>query len=158
MRLPTLLLLAVLAPAACDSADDAPPSARAPIPAGGDTTLRVAGPTLVALFPAVTEKELEADEEGLASTVDDFGHHLSEATPVLLDAGVTVHNVPGRRARLVAGDPPRPLAGINNEKPRYVLIEPGRDPYVLEGVQTDADLLHAAAVYFRLPALQSHAR
>lgn len=157
MRLSPLLLLAALAMAACNSADDAPPSARGPVEAGSDTTLAVAGPTLVSIFPAATQAQLDADE-GRASTLDDFTHHLAHATPTLRGAGVAVHAVMGRRARLVAGDPPRPLAGINADAPRYVLIEPGRDPYVLEGVQTGAGLLHAAAVYFNIPALQPYAR
>ena len=158
MRLTTLVLLAALAaPAACDAAEDAPPSARASIPAGADTTLAVAGATFVSLFPAVTRARLDADE-GVARALKDFEHHLGEAAPVLRAAGVAVHDVTGRRVRLVAGDPPRPLAGVNADAPRYVLIEPGRAPYVLEGVQTNAALLRAAAVYFRIPALQSHAR
>ena len=156
MRAPTLSLLAALALAACGQTEDAP-SNRAAIPAASDTTLVVSGPTLVALFPAPTQEGQDTDDD-FAAALDDFDFHLADASPVLRTAGVAVHDIRGRRARLVSGDPPRPLAGINADAPRYILIEPGRGPYVLEGVQTDADLLRAAAVYFRIPELQPYAR
>lgn len=156
MRAPTLPLLAVMALAACGRAEDAP-AARAAIPPAPDTTLVVSGPTLVALFPAPTQGRRDAVDD-FTTALDDFEFHLADAAPVLRTAGVTVHDVRGRRVRLVAGDPPRPLAGINADAPRYVLIEPGRGPYVVEGVQTDSDLLRAGAVYFRIPALQPYAR
>jgi hypothetical protein len=154
MRLPTLLLIAALT-AACGAAERAPAPVRASVTAG-DTTIVIAGPALVALIPAATQAQLDADE-GLASTLDDFGHYLAEATPALRAAGVTVHGVTGRRAHLVSGDPPRPLAAIAADAPRHVLVAPGRAPQVLEGVRTDDDLLRAAALYFRIPALPSGA-
>lgn len=132
--------------AACGGGDDAPPPR---LPAE-DTTVAVAGPTVVMAWRRVSQAEVDADEN-LALQLFDFERYVGNVTPRLQQAGVTVHQVGARRVRVA--DNGRPVADVQSEQPRYVLAAPGKPPRVIEGLQTDAALLRAAAAYFERPAL-----
>jgi hypothetical protein len=138
------LPLAVAA-AACGGEKTPPPR----VPAE-DTTVAVAGPTVVVAWRRVSQKEVDADEN-LALLLFDFERYVANVTPGLQQAGLTVHQVGARRVRLAEGG--RQVADVASEQPRYILAAPGRAPRVLEGLQTDAALLRAAADYFARPDL-----
>lgn len=150
-----LALAAVSAWGACRSGADVvrPAAPSAVQDAAGDTTIAVTEPTLVAVFPAVTQAEVDADEE-LATVLEDYQYHLADAASALRKAGVAVHAVAAPGVRVVAGDPPRLLARLPADGARYLFARPGQAPCALEGVQTDTDLLSTAAACFRLPALR----
>jgi hypothetical protein len=135
-----------LAAAAACGGEKAPP----PRQPAEDTTVAVAGPTVVVAWRRVSQKEVDADEN-LALLLFDFERYVANVTPGLQQAGLTVHQVGARRVRLAEGG--RQVADVASEQPRYILAAPGREPRVLEGLQTDAALLRAAADYFARPEL-----
>ncbi len=151
MRAVRLLLCVAALPllavgAACGT--DAPPPPRLP---AEDTTVAVAGPTVVVAWRRVSQAEVDADED-LALLLFDFERYVGNVTPVLQRAGVTVHQVGARRVRVAENG--RQVADVASEQPRYVLAAPGKPPRVVEGMQTDAALLRAAADYFARPELR----
>jgi hypothetical protein len=142
--------LPLLAAAAACGGDKAPPPR---LPAE-DTTVAVAGPTVVVAWRRVSQAEVDADEN-LALLLFDFERYVANVVPELQKAGFTVHQVGARRVRLADGG--RQVADVQSEQPRYVLAAPGKAPRVLEGLQTDAALLRAAADYFARPELRPSA-
>lgn len=153
---PRALLLAVaavplLAAAAACGGETAPPPR---LPAE-DTTVAIAGPTVVVAWRRVSQADVDADEN-LALLLFDFERYVANVTPVLQKAGVSVHQVGARRVRL--SDAGRQTADVQSQEPRYILAAPGRPPRVLEGMQTDAAILRAAAEYFARPELAPSAR
>jgi hypothetical protein len=146
MRIARLLALPLLAlSAACGG--DKPPPERLP---AEDTTVAMTGPTVVVAWRRVSQAEVDADEN-LALQLFDFERYVANVTPELQKAGFAVHQVGARRVRLA--DAGRPVADVQSEQPRYILAAPGRPPRVIEGLQTDAGLLRAAAEYFARPEL-----
>lgn len=134
------------AAAACGSEEPPPPR----LPAE-DTTVAVGGPTVVVAWRRVSQAETDADEN-LALLLFDFERYVANVTPVLQRAGVTVHQVGARRVRVAENG--QQVADVASEQPRYVLAAPGQPPRVIEGLQTDAALLRAAADYFARPELR----
>jgi hypothetical protein len=146
-----LLCLAAALPilaAAAACGGEKPPPPRLP---AEDTTVAVAGPTVVVAWRRVSQAEVDADED-LALVLFDFERYVANVTPVLQQAGFTVHQVGARRVRVA--DAGRQVADVQSEQPRYILAAPGRPPRVIEGLQTDAALLRAAADYFDRPELR----
>jgi hypothetical protein len=150
LRTMLLCAAAALPPLAAAGAcgGEEPPPPRLP---AEDTTVAVAGPTVVVAWRRVSQAEVDADED-LALLLFDFERYVANVTPVLQQAGVTVHQVGARRVRLAEAG--RQVADVQSEQPRYVLAAPGRPPRILEGLQTDAALLRAAADYFERPDLR----
>lgn len=142
----TAALPLLAAAAACGT--DEPPPPRLP---AEDTTVAVAGPTVVVAWRRVSQAETDADEN-LALLLFDFERYVANVAPVLQEAGVTVHQVGARRVRVAENG--RQVADVASEQPRYVLAAPGKPPRVMEGMQTDAALLRAAADYFARPELR----
>ena len=135
----------VAAAAACGGETSPPPR----LPAE-DTTVAVTGPAVVVAWRRVSQAEVDADEN-LALLLFDFERYVANATPALQEAGLAVHHVGAKRVRVAEGA--RQVADVPSEEPRYILAEPGRAPRVIEGLQTDAALLRAAADYFARPEL-----
>lgn len=142
-----LAALPLLASAAACGGDKTPPPR---LPAE-DTTVAVAGPTVVVAWRRVSQAEVDADEE-LALQLFDFERYVGNAAPRLQQAGITVHQVGAKRVRVA--DAGRQVADVQSQQPRYVLAAPGKPPRVIEGLQTDAALLRAAADYFARPDLR----
>lgn len=145
-----LAALPLLASAAACGGDEPPPPR---LPAE-DTTVAVAGPTVVVAWRRVSQAETDADEN-LALQLFDFERYVGNVTPRFQQAGVTVHQVGARRVRVA--DAGRQVADVQSQDPRYVLAAPGKPPRVIEGLQTDAALLRAAAEYFGRPDLRPDA-
>jgi hypothetical protein len=146
-----LCTLPLLAAAAACGGGDEPPPPRLP---AEDTTVAVAGPTVVVAWRRVSQAEVDADED-LALLLFDFERYVANVTPVLQQAGVTVHQVGAKRVRVSEGA--TQVADVQSQQPRYVLAAPGRPPRVIEGLQSDAALLRAAADYFERPDLRPSA-
>jgi hypothetical protein len=142
-----LLPVALLAAAAACGGEKAPPER---LPAE-DTTVAMAGPTVVVAWRRVTQAEVDVDED-LALLLFDFERYAANVAPELEKAGLAVHQVGAKRVRVAQGG--RQVADVTTQEPRYILAAPGRDPRVLEGLQTDAALLRAAADYFQRPDLR----
>jgi hypothetical protein len=105
-------------------------------------------PTIVAFFLPVTEAETN-NGNGESEALGDFNHYASLVRKRLKNAGIDfyVTNAPSFQVRTEAkvrtfqtGD-----VGVG-----YYLITPGKEPYVLNGVMTDKDLVDAAGAYFRV--------
>lgn len=139
-----------LAAAAACGTDEPPP----PRPPAEDTTVAVAGPSVVVAWRRVGQAEVDADEN-LALLLFDFERYVANVAPVLQEAGIAVHQAGARRVRVAQGG--RQVADVASEQPRYVLAAPGKPPRVVEGMQTDAALLRAAAEYFERPELRPEA-
>ena len=145
-----LLALPLLALAAACGGEKPPPER---LPAE-DTTVAMAGPTVVVAWRRVSQAETDADEN-LALLLFDFERYAANVAPELQKAGVTVHQVGARRVRLAEGA--QQVADVQSQEPRYILAAPGKTPRVLEGLQSDAALLRAAADYFDRPDLRPSA-
>jgi hypothetical protein len=146
-RLLALPLAALLALPLAACGGDRPPPERLP---AEDTTVAMAGPTVVVAWRRVSQRETDVDEN-LALLLFDFERYAANVAPVLQQGGVTVHQVGAKRVRLADGG--RQVADVQSQDPRYILAAPGKPPRVLEGLQTDAALLRAAADYFQRPDL-----
>lgn len=145
-----LAALPLLSAAAGCGKEEAPP----PRQPAEDTTVAVTGPAVVVAWRRVSQAEVDADEN-LALLLFDFERYVANVTPTLQQAGVAVHQVGARRVRVADGG--RQVADVQSEQPRYVLAAPGKTPRVIEGMQTDAAILRAAAEYFDRPELRPDA-
>jgi hypothetical protein len=142
-RLVALPLLALAA--ACGG--EKPPPPRLP---AEDTTVVMAGPTVVVAWRRVSQAEVDRDEN-LALLLFDFERYVANVVPELQKGGLTVHQVGAKRVRL--SESGQQVADVPSEQPRYILAAPGKPPRILEGLQTDAGLLRAASDYFQRPDL-----
>jgi hypothetical protein len=108
--------------------------------------VHVRGPTVVACARPVSQAVLDAGGD-MATVMDDFGWHWSEAVDALRAHGIAAEARTGGWVWLRTGDR---LRSVRCPRPvGYVMVAPGRLPKVLAGVRTDSDLLDAAAAYFR---------
>jgi len=108
----------------------------------------VTGPTLVGFFPPVTEAQTAADEE-LATTLDDFGWHLAEATASLRAQGFAVEARFTDTLWLRAGAERWKFVPPDSARIGYYLVAPGRAPNVRYHVHADAELIELGAAYVR---------
>jgi hypothetical protein len=130
-------------------------AAAAPLRAQARDTsaVRVRGPVVVACYIPVPQARLDTDED-MATVFDDFSWHWSGASDSLRARGVVAEMRGGRWVKLLSAGRmrlvrcPRPVG--------YVLAAPGRLPRVITGVETDSDLVDAAAAYFRWPERKEH--
>ena len=119
--------------------------------AADTAVVHVRGPVVVACFERVEQARVDADEE-MATGMDDFAWHWSEAARSLEARGVAAESRGSGWVKLATRDDRLRL--VRCPKPvGYVLAAPGRLPKVLAGVTADLDLLRAAAAYFRRPEL-----
>lgn len=81
---------AVPTPAASTPATQPAPPADTFATVPDSTWIDVNGPTLIGLYPVMSNEQLEKDE-GLATALDDFSFHLGTAQDSLKAAGFTVH-------------------------------------------------------------------
>ena len=74
------------------------------MPAAGPPAFVVHGPTVIAFFPRVTQKQVDSDPE-LSEALGDFQYYATEAAEQLRKAGITFRQVfaPSLRVRLGTG-------------------------------------------------------
>jgi hypothetical protein len=107
------------------------------------------GPTILALFPPVTDAELEKDPDTNVA-LDDFQFYAHQAKQPLAQKGIEfqevyAHSFSIRRGKTVSTFTPKKI------QVGYYFIVPGKKPRVTYGVMTDSDLLQAADEYFGKP-------
>jgi hypothetical protein len=107
----------------------------------------ISGPTVIAFFPSVTEKELLQDPDTNES-LSDFQVYARRVRTKLYDAGIDFHEVYATSFSIKCG------AKTKNFHPQkiqvgYYFIAPGKSARVEYGVMTDADILQVAKEYFR---------
>jgi hypothetical protein len=106
-------------------------------------TIRVTGPTVVAFFPPVSEKELDKENDAL----DDFQWYARQVRAPFTNAGITFHELYAPSFRLSINEkvkvfrPKDPGVG-------YYFIAPGKQPFVTYGVDTESGLFQTARDYF----------
>ena len=154
MRAPLALCLALAAgcalhPAAAAAQQDAVPWAHT-----ADTTLVVAGPTLIALFPDVSQAEVDADPY-LTEALADFQWFLPRALGPLSAAGIATHEVYADILRLRDAADPSRVFTFDARQVRYVWMGPGREPRAIDTVMQDPGLLEISAEYFSRPELRA---
>jgi hypothetical protein len=118
----------------------------AQVPAGKPEVFVIHGPTIVAFFHPISQKELD-NGEGDAEAGDDFSYYSSLVRKPLKSAGIRYETIVARSFRVRVGKKIRVFhtgeIGIG-----YYFIAPGKEPHVEEGVMTDDDLVDEARKYF----------
>jgi len=110
----------------------------------------VRGPTVVAAFPAVSNDQLETDEQA-GRLLHDFQSHLDGARGELTRAGIALYEWYAPELRLESESGTAAYAAPpHSVQVMYYFVEPGRAPCILRGVRTTAELLRAAADCFDL--------
>ncbi|HTQ98302.1 MAG TPA: hypothetical protein VMH89_15930 [Candidatus Acidoferrum sp.] len=106
----------------------------------------VSGPTVIAFFPPVTEKDLLQDPDTNES-LSDFQFYAQRVRTKLHDAGIDFQEIYAAAFIVKCG------AKTRNFHPQkaevgYYFIAPGKSPHIEYGVMTDADILQIAKEYF----------
>ena len=154
MRAPLALCLAFTAGCALHPAAAAAQQDTVPWAHTADTTLVVTGPVLIALFPDVSQAEVDADGD-LNEALADFQWYLPGAFAALAAAGIQAHEVYADTLRLRdPADPARTLS-FDAREVRYVWLRPGHAPRTVDTVMQDLGLLQVSAEYFGRPELRA---
>lgn len=120
--------------------------AKAQAPAEKPEVFVIHGPTIITFFPPTSQKELDSGD-GAGEAADDYSYYLSLVDKPLKQAGIRVESTMARSFRLRVGKSTR-LFHSGKIGIGYYFIQPGKEPHVEEGVQTDVDLLDEARKYF----------
>jgi hypothetical protein len=113
----------------------------------GPIVIVVSGPTVVAFFPSVTERDLSHDPD-LNESLSDFQFSAQSVRGELHDAGIEFQKIYASPFGVKCG------AKTKTFRPQktpvgYYFVEPGKSPQVEYGAMTDADILMIAKKYFR---------
>jgi hypothetical protein len=108
--------------------------------------ITVTGPTLIAFFPSVTERELR-DEPDTNETLSDFQFYASRSLGPLRKAGIDFQQLYTRSFRIKTGKAVSRFQPVEAQV-GYYFIAPGKKPQVVYGVVTDDDLIRRATEYF----------
>ena len=104
------------------------------------------GPTIVAFFAPVTEKDLESDEDS-NEALSDFQFYNGKVSGPLRKAGIEFREADALSFRIRIGKTDRTYRtgkyGVG-----YFFIAPGKEPHIEYHVMTDEDTLDAARKYF----------
>ncbi|MEA2238601.1 MAG: hypothetical protein QOC81_3325 [Thermoanaerobaculia bacterium] len=116
--------------------------------AANSKPIRVSGPTIIAFFSPVTEKELDQDLD-LNDALDDFQVYVRDARGPLEKSGIRLHEIYAHQFRITIN------GRATTFKPGkvdvgYYFVAPGKKPFVSYGVATDEDLFRMARDYFRV--------
>lgn len=115
--------------------------------------VEVAGPTLVAFHPVVSNDSLERDE-GLATALDDLAYHIGSAMDTLTALGVAVHYRGGDTLWLRTGTrEERVVRAVDSADLGYLFADPAGHHAILYGVRTNSDLVAAARTFARTGTL-----
>lgn len=114
----------------------------------------IAGPTLVAFYPIVSNDALEADE-GLSTALDDLSYHIGSAMDSLTEAGYSVAYRGGdtlwlrtRSARI------RVVRAADSATVGYVFADTLGRLVTIYGVRSNIDLVEYAHAFRRTGTLQ----
>jgi hypothetical protein len=119
-------------------------------PTGAAQTLKVivvSGPTVIAFFPPVTEKDL-LDDPDTNEALSDFQFYAQMVRGELHDAGIDFQEIYASsfgvkcKGKIKTFHPQKEQIG-------YYFVMPGKSPHVEYGVMTDADISLIAKKYFR---------
>jgi hypothetical protein len=106
----------------------------------------VHGPTVVAFFTPVTEKELESDPD-TNEALSDFQFYNGAVRGPFQEAGIEFRETDALSFKVRIGKRvqtfPSAKIGVG-----YYLVAPGKKPHIVSGVMTDTDLLDLARKYF----------
>jgi hypothetical protein len=107
----------------------------------------VSGPTVIAFFPPVTEKDLSEDPDTNES-LSDFQLYAQRVRGKLHDAGIDFQEMYASSFGVKCGGKTKTFHPQKIQV-GYYFVAPGKSPHVEYGVMTDADILHVAKKYFR---------
>lgn len=113
---------------------------------GEQPAIVVRGPTVVAFFPPVSEKEIQADSDANEALAD-FQLYASQVREPFRKAGIDFHVVYALSFRIRVGTR---ITTFRTGQVRvgYYFVAPGKQHRVESGVETDVDLLRIAGEYF----------
>ena len=111
--------------------------------------IAVNGPTVIAFFPPVTDKDLSRDPDTNES-LSDFQFYAQRARGDLHDAGIDFQVIYASSFSVKFG------TKTKNFHPQkihvgYYFVAPGKSPRVEYGVTAPADILQVAKEYFHTP-------
>lgn len=106
----------------------------------------VNGPTVIAFFPPVTEKELSENPD-TNEVLSDFQFYAQEVRGKLRDAGIDFQEIYASAFTVKCG------AKTKVFRPRkahvgYYFVEPGKPPRIEYGVMADIGIVQVAKEYF----------
>jgi hypothetical protein len=107
----------------------------------------VSGPTVIAFFPPVTEKDL-SQEPDTNESLSDFQFYGQRVRAKLHDAGFDFREIYATSFSVKCG---AKTENFHTQKTKvgYYFIAPGKPPQVECGVMTDTNILQVAKRYFR---------
>ncbi|HEY2091359.1 MAG TPA: hypothetical protein VGJ81_05695 [Thermoanaerobaculia bacterium] len=108
--------------------------------------LKIAGPTIVAFAPPVTERDFEADAN-LADVFEDFQIYIGQARPRLQRAGVRFVVLTAKSFRIRV-DNKTSTYRPGKVDLGYYFVEPRKAPRIILGVADEEDLVNTAEEYF----------
>jgi len=119
-----------------------------PLPVTADTgTVVISGPTLIGFHPRPTRSRV--GDSAFVRTLAEFQSGLGQLRPTFRQAGVAVHEQytdtlvveeAGRGVQIYVPPAGRPIG--------YYLAAPGREPDILHGLRSEAEIQDAAWRYF----------
>ena len=115
---------------------------------GAQPSFVVHGPTVVAFFPPVQQKELETDAD-TNEALADFQEYTRRVRDPFRKEGVDFHEVYALTFRIRVGSKVT-IFHAGDVKVGYYFVAPGKKPRIHYGVETDIDLLQIDADYFGL--------
>lgn len=119
-------------------------------PADTEPLVTVKGPTIVAFFFPVSEREMR-DNPDTNEALADFQLYAGQAREPLRKAGIDFEQLYTRSFRVRIG---KSVSRFVPEEAEigYYFVAPGKKPRVVYGVTTDEDLVSQAKEYFGPPA------
>ena len=109
-------------------------------------SFQIRKPTIIAFFPPVSDKELDADPD-TSDALDDFQYYADEVRGPLKKAGVDFEES-YTHSFTVHADNKTIVFRVGKDDVGYYFIAPGKKPHVEYGVMTDEDILSEAHKYF----------
>ena len=102
--------------------------------------------TIVAFFPAITQKELEADPESNEALAD-FQYYAKAVREPIRKSGIDFHEVYASSFRIRIGTKVVTFRPSDTDVGYYFIVS-GKKPRIEYGVATASDLLQMATEYF----------
>jgi hypothetical protein len=107
----------------------------------------VSGPTVIAFFPPVTEKDLAQDPDTNES-LSDFQFYAQQVRGKLHDTGIDFREIYALAFSVKCGTRTKRFHPPRKVQVGYYFVSPGKSPRIEYGVMTDVDILSVAKAYF----------
>ena len=109
-------------------------------------TIAVHGPTVVAFFAPVSDKELKAHPD-INESLSDFQFYAGGARKAFQNSNIEFHVIYAKSFKIRVGTRTTTFR-VGKSGVGYYFVTPGKKPRVEYGVMTDSDMVEIAKQYF----------